>query len=292
MSRTIRGVLWMAGAALCFSASIGLVRHLSDSMSTFEIVFLRQLLGALVMIPWLWRAGLGALRTRVLPLHCARAAVSYLGMATSYYSVTLIPLADAVSLQFTSPLWVALLAMVFLGESVGINRWGAIALGFIGVLVIMRPGFAEIGIGMLIALSAALFYAGGDITVRALSRTDSIPVIMFYGYILQLPLAVVPAALTWTTPGWDVAPALIAFVAVALGAQYCMTVSLSIADASLVTPVLFMRLPFVAAIGFVFFAQTPDNWTWVGAAIILSSTYVLARWERSGGDGEHDRKSD
>ena len=115
MSRTIRGVLWMAGAALCFSASIGLVRHLSDSMSTFEIVFLRQLLGALVMIPWLWRAGLGALRTRVLPLHCARAAVSYLGMATSYYSVTLIPLADAVSLQFTSPLWVALLAMVLLG---------------------------------------------------------------------------------------------------------------------------------------------------------------------------------
>ena len=222
------------------------------------------------------------------PMDTIRTAVSYLGMATSYYSVTLIPLADAVSLQFTSPLWVALLAMVFLGESVGINRWGAIALGFIGVLVIMRPGFAEIGIGMLIALSAALFYAGGDITVRALSRTDSIPVIMFYGYILQLPLAVVPAALTWTTPGWDVVPALIAFVAVALGAQYCMTVSLSIADASLVTPVLFMRLPFVAAIGFVFFAQTPDNWTWLGAAIILSSTYVLARWERSGGDQDHE----
>ncbi len=288
MSPSISGVLWMAGAALCFSASIGLVRHLSDSMSTFEIVFLRQLMGAAVMMPWLWRAGLGALRTRVLALHGARAALGYLGMAASYYSITLIPLADAVSLQFTSPLWVAVLAMVVLGEKVGLNRWFAVALGFIGVLVIMRPGFAEIGLGMVVALSAALFYAGGDITVRALSRTDSIAVIMFYGYVLQLPFAVVPAALTWTTPGWDAVPALIAFIAVALGAQYCMTVSLSIADASLVTPVLFLRLPLVAVIGVVIFAQTPDTWTWVGAAIILSSTYVLSRWEGRGKSADRE----
>lgn len=279
MNPSIRGVFWMAGAALCFSASIGFVRHLSEFMSTFEIVFLRQLLGAAVMAPWLWRAGLGVLRTRVLPLHGVRAALGYLGMAASYYAVTLIPLADAVSLQFTSPLWVAVLAMAVLRESVGLNRWGAVALGFIGVLVIMRPGFSEIGIGMLIALAAALFYAGGDVTVRALSRTDSIPVIMFYGYILQLPFAIVPAVLTWTTPGWEVVPAFIAFLAVALGAQWCMTTALSIADASLVTPVLFLRLPLVAVIGFFFFAQTPDTWTWIGAAIILSSTFVLSRWE-------------
>ena len=279
MNPAIRGVFWMAGAALCFSVSIGLVRQLSESMSTFEIVFLRQLLGAVVMIPWLWRAGLGALRTQVLPLHGVRAAFGYLGMAASYYSVTLIPLADAVSLQFTSPLWVALLAIFVLGESIRFNRWVAIALGFVGVLVIMRPGFAPIGIGMLIALASALFYAGGDVTVRALSRTDSIPVIMFYGYILQLPFAVVPAVATWSTPGWDVAPAFLAFLVAAVGAQWCMTTALSIADASLVTPVLFLRLPLVAAIGYLFFSQIPDTWTGVGAAIILTSTYVLGRWE-------------
>jgi drug/metabolite transporter (DMT)-like permease len=269
----------MAGAALCFSISIALVRQLSESMSTFQIVFLRQLLGAVVMLPWVWRAGVGVLRTQVLPVHGLRAAFGYLGMVASYYSVTLIPLADAVSLQFTSPLWVALMAMFFLGESIGFNRWTAIVLGFLGVLVITRPGFAEISIGMPIALAAALFYAGGDVTVRALARTDSIPVIMFYGYILQLPVAVVPAALTWTTPGWDVVPAFIGFLVVAVGAQWCMTTALSIADASLVTPVLFLRLPLVAVIGYFFFAQTPDTWTIVGAAIILTSTYVLSRWE-------------
>jgi drug/metabolite transporter (DMT)-like permease len=279
MNPSIRGVFWMAGAALCFSVSIGLVRQLSESMSTFEIVFLRQLLGAVVMLPWLWRAGFGALRTQVLPLHGIRAAFGYLGMVASYYSVTLIPLADAVSLQFTSPLWVAVMAIFFLGETIRSNRWIAIALGFAGVLVIMRPGFEAIGIGMLIALAAALFYAGGDVTVRALSRTDSIPVIMFYGYILQLPFAIIPAAMTWTTPGWDVAPAFMAFLVVAVGAQWCMTSALSIADASLVTPVLFLRLPLVAAIGYFFFAQIPDTWTWIGAAIILTSTYVLSRWE-------------
>ena len=279
MTPSIRGVFWMASAALCFSISIGLVRHLSESMSTFEIVFLRQLLGAAVMIPWLWRAGLGALRTRVLPLHGARAVLGYLGMAASYYSVTLIPLADAISLQFTAPLWVAVLAIFVLRESIRFNRWIAIALGFIGVLVIMRPGFAVIGIGMLIALAAALFYAGGDVTVRALSRTDSIPVIMFYGYILQLPFAVVPAALTWTTPGWEVVPAFVVFLAAAVGAQWCMTMALSIADASLVTPVLFLQLPLVAVIGFFFFLQIPDVWTGVGAVIILSGTFVLSGWE-------------
>ena len=275
----VQGIAWMAGAALCFSVSISLVRYLSDAMTTFEIVFLRQVFGLVFMLPWLARAGVGALKTTRLKLHGQRAGVGYAGMATAYYSVTLIPLADSVTLQFTLPLFTALIAMWLLGERVGFHRWAAIAAGFVGVLAIVRPGFAEFNIGMLLALAAAVFYGGTDTSARALASTDSTPVIMFYSFILQIPLAAVPALVTWTTPGWDVMPALLAFAITATGAQWCLTQSLSAAEASLVSPVLFLRLPFVAVIGYVFFAQTSDIWTWIGAAIIIGSTLAIARRE-------------
>lgn len=279
MTAGTRGMLWMLGAALFFSASVGFVRYLSDVMSTFEIVFARQLMGFLFMLPWLFRNGLAVAYTRRPFLQCARAVLSYLGMLTSYYSFTLMSMADAVALQFTTPLFTTLLAILFLKEIVGFHRWAAIFFGFVGVLIIVRPGFAEVGLGIPIALAAAAFYAGSNVTNRALSRTDSTAVILFYGFALQIPLAAIPAAATWVTPGWEELLPLLGFGVVAITAQWCLTRALATADASLVEPVMFVRLPFVTAIGYFLFAQIPDAWTWVGAAVIFVSTYVLARRE-------------
>ncbi|NQU72167.1 MAG: DMT family transporter [Rhodospirillales bacterium] len=279
MTPSSRGMLYMLGAALMFSASVGYVRYLSDLMSTFEIVFFRQVMGLVFMLPWLMRIGMPALRTRQLPKQCLRSGLSYLGMLASYTSFTLMPIADAVSLQFTTPLFTTVLAIIFLKEIVGLHRWSAIFFGFMGVLIIVRPGFEALTLGIPIALCAALFYAGSNVTNRALSRTDSTAVIMFYGFILQIPLAAVPAAFTWVTPGWDALWPLLGFGVTGIAAQWCLTRSLAVADASLVEPVMFIRLPIVSAIGYVMFAESPDQWVWIGAAVIFGSTIVLARRE-------------
>lgn len=273
----------MVAAALCFSLSFSFVRYLSDYMSTFQIVFLRQAFGFVFMLPWLAKVGFSGLRTTRLRLHIQRALLGYAGMLAGYYSLKLIPMADSVALQFTLPLFTAILAMMFLGEKVGVHRWAAIAVGFVGVLVIIRPGFAEVNIGMMFALLAPLCYAGTDTTARAISRTDTIPVMMFYGFVLQLPLAAAPMPWQWTPPPVDLIPAIVAFAAVAICAQWCLTRSLALAEASLVAPVLFLRLPFVAAIGFFVFGQVSDIETWIGAGIIFVSTYVLAHREARAG---------
>ena len=279
MTPGTRGMLWMLGAALFFSISVGFVKHLSTTLAAFEIVFLRQLIGVVFMIPWLMRIGVFSMRTRRLPMLTLRAGLSYLGMLASYYSYTLISLADAVSLQFTTPLFTTILAILFLKEIVGKHRWGALVVGFIGVTIIVRPGFETINIGVPIALLAALFYGSSNVANRALTSTEATPVIMFYGFLLQLPMAAIPAAMTWVTPGWEHALPLLGFGMVAFGAQYCLTRSFAVAEASLVEPVMFIRLPCVAVIGYVLFAQVPDVWTWVGGAVIFVSTYGLARME-------------
>ena len=279
MTPGTRGMVWMLGAALFFSASIGFVRHLSDTLNTFEIVFIRQLIGVVFMVPWLMRIGISSMRTNRVPMLTLRASLSYLGMVASYYAYTLIALADAVALQFTTPLFTTVLAIIFLKEIVGRHRWAALVFGFIGVAIIVRPGFEAVNLGVPIALMAALLYGSSNVANRALTCTESTSVIMFYGFLLQLPMAAIPAAMVWVTPGWELMLPLLGFGAVAFGAQYCLTSSFAAAEASLVEPVMFIRLPCVAAIGYVVFAQAPDVWTWVGAAVIFVSTYGLARLE-------------
>ncbi len=273
------GILWMVGAAIAFSVNFAVVRHLQDHMSTFEIVFFRQILGALMMLPWLARAGIGALKTTRFPLHCQRMLWSYAAMFLGYYSLLLIPLSDSVALQFTLPLWTAILAVLFLGEKVGVHRWLAIAAGFAGVLVIVRPGFQDLNVGIAMVLAATAFYAVTDVIARSLAKTDRTILIVFYSFVLPIPLAAVPAGLTWTTPGPAIWPALLLFAVSSTAAQWCLTKSLATADASLVSPVLFLRLPFIAVIGWWFFGQTTDAFTWIGACIIFVATYLLARRE-------------
>lgn len=275
----VRGIVLMAAAALFFSLSFSFVRYLSDYISTFEILFLRQVLGMVFMLPWLAKVGISALRTTRIRIHGLRAVCGYGGMLAGYFALVLIPMADTVALQFTLPIFTAILAILFLGERVGINRWAAIFAGFCGVLVIIRPGFSEVNIGMAVALASAALYAATDVSARSLSQHDSTPVIMFYAYILQLPLATLPAIWTWTTPALAQIPAVLGFVLTAMAAQWCLTKSFSLAEASLVSPVLFLRLPFVAILGYVVFGQVSNFWTWVGAAVIFASTLFLAHRE-------------
>ena len=267
----------MIAAAVCFSVAISLVRYLSATFSTFEIVFFRQSFGIVIMLPWLIRFGIYSLRTNEIRIYLVRAVVTYTGMLAGYYAVTLITIADSIALQFTLPFFTIIGALVFLGERVYPHRWIATIVGFAGALIIIRPGFAEVHPGMLVALSTAVLFGLSDTCTRYLSGRDSVGVVIFYGFLLQLPIAAVPAALTWVTPSLSDIPWILVFVVPAIGAQYCITRSFAAAEASLVSPVLFIRLPLVALIGFAFFDELPGTWTWVGAAVLIGSTYYSTR---------------
>jgi drug/metabolite transporter (DMT)-like permease len=272
----VQGVLWMLVAAAFFSIAAGLVRHISVTIDAFEQTFFRQLIGLLILLPFMWRRGLAGFKTRQIKVNLVRNVAGYLGISLSFLSLTLIPLADAITLQSTLPMFTIVFAAVLLGERVGLHRWSAMAVGFLGAVLILRPGFAEISVGMLVALASALCFGVSDTMARKLSSTDSTAVIVFYSFALQVPIAFAVALFNWVTPSAQDWLWLIALGLVSFGAQWGLSRAFVLAEASLVSPALFARIPLVALIGFAFFAEVPDIWTWIGAAVIFGATYYSA----------------
>jgi len=275
----IKGILWMAVAAVFFSVSVGLVRQISDTIDAFGQTFWRQLIGTVILLPYAWKIGLQGLKTYQLGTHLIRNIAGYIGISMSFFSVTLIPMAESVALLFTLPFFTMIFAVILLGERVARHRLAAAIIGFCGALVILRPGFNEINLGVMVALLAAAGFGVSDTLVRRLSRTDSTTLIVFYGFALQVPIAAIVAAFNWVTPSLTDWPWLLALGFTSFAAQWSLAHSFVLAEASLVSPVLFLRLPMVAAIGFFFFAQVPDLWIWVGAIIIFLATYYSAQRE-------------
>jgi drug/metabolite transporter (DMT)-like permease len=274
------GILWMICAAVCFSASLSLVKALQDGgLNVFQTVLFRQIFGLVIFTPILIRGWPDLLKSEVRLHHFIRAATGFGGMCCAYYSLSLINLAESVALQFTLPFFTMLVAVFLLGEKIRSHRVIATVIGFGGVLVIVQPGFAALNIGILFALGGAAFYATSDTHARYLSRYDPVSALMVYNFIFVIPLAAVPSAIWWVTPSIDLWPNILAFVIAGVGAQFCLTKSFGAAEASLVSPILFLRLPLVAIIGFVFFGQSTEPMTWVGAAIIFAATIWMTRVE-------------
>jgi drug/metabolite transporter (DMT)-like permease len=276
----IVGILWMICAAVCFSASLSLVKALQDGgLNVFQTVLFRQIFGLVLFLPVLIRGWPDLLKSEVRLHHFIRAATGFGGMCCAYYSLNLIGLAESVALQFTLPFFTMLFAVWLLDEKIRCHRVIATLIGFAGVLVIVRPGFAELNTGILFALGGAAFYAMSDTKSRFLSRYDPVSALMVYNFILVIPLAAVPSAIWWVTPSADLWPHILAFVVAGVGAQLCLTKSFRAAEASLVSPILFLRLPLVAIIGLIFFGQTTEPMTWTGAAVIFAATLWMTRVE-------------
>lgn len=275
----LAGVAWMLGAALAFAVTYIFVRDLSHTYSVFQIVLMRYAFGMLFLLPWAVRTRPPLLPQSKLGFHLLRSALIYAAMFSSYYSVTVIALADSMALQFTLPIFTSILAVIFLREQAPIHRWIAIAAGLAGALLILRPGFAVLNVGMLIAVMAAAFYGASDINTRYLSRTFSTSAIVFYGYVIQIPFSIALAAPDWVTPPPADWLAIFAFAVAAFASQWCLTHAYGLSEASLVSPVLFARLPFVAVMAWFFFGEATDLWTWAGAALIFAGTTWSARTE-------------
>ncbi len=275
----LQGALMMTGAALGFSLMTGLIRLASASLDPLQIVFFRNFFALLFMLPWLLRVGPGALSTPRLPLHFARAAVGFVAMACWFTSVALLPLAQAVSLNFTVPLFATAGAALVLGEVVRARRWTATVVGFLGVLVIVRPGLAEVSPATALPVVAALFMAGAALIVKTLSRSENPSTMVFYMNFFLTPMSLAPALFVWVWPDWITLGTVVLIGLLAMLSHQLLTRAFARADASAVIPFQYARLPFVALIGFLFFGETPDLWTFLGAGIIAAAAVYIAHRE-------------
>jgi drug/metabolite transporter (DMT)-like permease len=279
-SNVVVGGSWMLSACVLFAIMTGLVRHVADSgMHPWEVAFFGNLFSLLVMAPWILRAGVAGLRTARLPLYTLRAFVGMVSMLCWFWSVALMPITEATALGFTAPFFVTILAALILKEVVRLRRWTAVIIGFLGALVILRPGFSDLPLfGAGVALGAAATQAASTIMIKTLSRTESPNAIVAYMTIYLTPMSLVPALFVWATPSWGQLGWLFLVGFVGTGAHLCFTRALKAADASAIMPIDFARLVFVAIIGMVFFSQIPSVFTWIGAAVIFASgIYVIRR---------------
>ncbi len=279
VSAPVKGVLWMLVSAAALAGLTGVVRHMSAGLPPFEIAFFRSFFGLLILAPWLMRSGLGVLRTKRLGLYTMRCALGAATMLMWFTAISMVPLADAVALGFTSPLFVILGAALFLGEVVRGRRLGATLCGFAGALIILRPGGGVLDLGAVLVLLSAVTLAGANLSVKELSRTEPVQAIVTYMVIFMVPLTFIPALLVWQTPTPAQLAELIGLAAVATVGNYAMTRAVAVADASAVMPYDYARLPFVALIGFFVFGETSDTATWIGAGVIAVASLYLAHHE-------------
>ena len=220
-----------------------------------------------------------AARTDRMGLHVFRAVVGMLAMFIWFTAVTLVPLAEAVALNFTLPLFATAGAALFLRETVGLRRWGATACGFLGMLIILRPGFNEITYATWLPVIAAFFMAVSVLTVKRLSATESPATVVLYMNLFMTPLSLPPALLVWNWPSLQAFLACVALGLLAMIAHLALTRSYAKADASAVMPFDYMRLPFIALFAYALYGETADGWTWLGAGVIALSTFYIARRE-------------
>lgn len=279
MVAPVKGALWMVFAAAAFAGMAGVVRHVSGHLHPFEIVFFRNFFGLVFMLPWLMRNGFGALKTRRLGLYTVRAILGVISMLAAFSAVAMMPIADAMALSFTAPLFGTVLAAVVLAEVVRLRRWAATGVGFLGAMLILRPGFGEIDPAAMLALVGAAAVAASGTVIKMLSRTEPTNAIVTYMVLFLTPMSLVPALFVWTAPDFKSLLWLAILGGLGTLAHIGLTRAFKAAEASVVLPFDFVRLPFAALIGYAAFDERPDLWTWTAAAVIAAATFYVARSE-------------
>ena len=275
----IKGALYMTGASVCFATLNLLIRLAAEELATMQIAFFRAFFALIVMLPWALHQGAGSLRTAYLKTHIGRSLVSVVSMYLWFTAIVVLPLADAVALNFTAPLFVTIGAALILRELVGARRWTATVIGFIGTLVVIRPGFAEVTLYTALPILAAGCVAINSLIVKRVSQHDSPGTIVLYMNLLLTPLCLIPALFVWVWPSPKIWLLVISLGLLAAFAHILFTRAFTHADASAIQPFDYARLPFVALLGYLFFAEVPSPWLWLGGAMIAGAAIYTAHRE-------------
>ncbi len=244
-----------------------------------QVVFLRNFSALLLLLPLLAWRGLSLLRSTAMNLYGVRVVISLISMTSWFYALSLIPMGEITAIGFLSPLFGTLGAVLFLGEKVRLRRMTALLAGFIGAMIILRPGASSLGLGQGLALVSAI--AGGIIGVllKHLTTEDDPDKIVFLTTAMMTPMSLLPALFVWRMPTLELMPWLAVVAVTGVLGHLCLMRGYRAAEASLVMTFEFSRLLFVVAIGYLMFGELIDRWTWIGAAIVFASAVYITQRE-------------
>ncbi|HIG13987.1 MAG TPA: DMT family transporter [Gammaproteobacteria bacterium] len=290
-SHTIRGIGFLLISTLSMSAMITLVRHLSADLHPFQLAFFRAFFGFVVFIPLFIQQGLAPLRTQRLALHGLRATLHSISVILFFYGLMMTPLAKAISIQFSAPLFASILAIVILGEPLRLGRIAALTVGFAGALVVLRPGIVPIGVETIAILIAAAMWGTALIVIKALARTESSATMTIYSTLLMSPITLIIAIPVWQHPNWIQLFLLLIVGALASAGHLALATAMKHAEVTALTPVEFTKLIWVAAFGFVFFDEIPDWGIWIGGSLIFAATTYMGLRERHAAHQHNNPKS-
>ena len=277
LSTTLKAVTYMSGAIVSFSAMAVAGRAISFELDTFEIMLFRSLVGFMTVLTIGYFAGsLKQITRRHMGLHLMRNVSHFTGQNLWFFAITAAPLAQVFALEFTSPLWVLMFSPLLLGERLTRMRVVAALMGFIGILIITRPTGDSLDIGVITAALSAIGFAGSAIFTKKLTRSETITCILFYLTAMQAVFGLICAGYDGdiAIPSIASLPWLVLIAFAGLLAHFCLTTALSLAPATVVMPVDFIRLPVIATVGMLFYAEAIDVWVFVGAAIIFAGNYM------------------
>lgn len=271
----LRGILMMCVSSVFFSVMHVLVRYASAELPPFQIAFFRNLFGFLIFVPLLASGGFGFLRTRRLGLHAVRGLLNVIAMLMFFTALALTEVARVTALSFTAPLFMALMSVVFLGERFRMRRWIALALGFTGMLIILRPGLITVDLGSLLVVVSASIWAVTMVVIKILSRTESSFAITAYMNIFLSIFSLIPAIWVWVTPSPEMWAWLVAIGVTGTLAQLTLSQALKETEPTAVMPFDFLKLIWATLMGLWVFGELPDFWTYVGAAVVFASGFFI-----------------
>lgn len=275
----IRGAAWMIVAAVVFSIMNATIRVLSAELPAAELVFLRMVVGVLFMLPWMLRGGFARLQTTRHWLYLSRSAISFFAMLCWFAAVAAMPIAEATAVSFTGPIFAMVAAVLLLGEVVRVRRVTAMIVGMLGAMLVVKPGFQDVGLPQILALINAVLSGTNTVLVKQLTRTESASAIVTYMTLYTAPMALIPALFVWVTPSWTAAGWILVLGITGIAAHQALTRAFAAMEATLVTTFDYARLPCSAAVAWIAFGEVPDLWTWIGGAIIFGATLYIAHRE-------------
>ncbi|OWU68217.1 multidrug DMT transporter permease [Roseovarius sp. 22II1-1F6A] len=286
-----RAALWMVGAVASFTLMALAGREVSFALDTFEIMFYRSLVGVVLIVSiTTMRRDWAGFHARKLGLHAVRNLAHFTGQNLWFFAIATIPLAQVVALEFTSPIWVVILAPLVLGERLTRVRVLAALIGFAGVLVVVRPEMSRIGPGELAAAACAVGFGLSALFTRKLRRTETTLSVLVWLTVMQAVFGLIAAGIDGdiAAPSLVTAPYLLVIGAAGLAAHLCLTTALGHASAAVVMPMDFARLPVLAVIGALVYLEPIDPWIIAGAGLIVLANWLNIRSEtRSAAQKSH-----
>ena len=275
----MRATILMIVALFMFACMSVFIRLSTNSLPVVEVVFFRNALAVVLLMPVIMHTGWSSLRMNKPNLFFLRALINVGGMFAGFTALTLIPLAQVTALSFTGPLFVTIGAVLFLGEVIRARRIAGITVGFFGTLIILQPGFNEISFGAMMALASTLSIAMASLIVKKLTATETPEAIVTWMVVMQSPLALIPAISVWQWPTLQAWVYLWAMALTATIAHICFTRAFRLVDITALQPLEFIKLPFTVILAWIVFAEWPGLWTWVGGTVIFASTVYITQRE-------------